>query len=67
MRRAVLRSSTVAAVVAWAFTLAMALLEVLHLAHGTSEHFAGTFALQGLVLAAVFTSAFVAARSEAPE
>ena len=67
MRRGLVGSATVAAGVAWAFTVAMALLEVVHLAHGTSEHFAGTFALQGLVLAAVFTGALVAARYEAPE
>lgn len=43
----------------------MALLEVVHLAHSQStEHFAGIFAMQALVLAAVFTvSAIVATRS----
>ena len=33
----------------------MALLEVVHLAHGQSEHFAGTFAMQAAIVAAVFT------------
>lgn len=65
MRRVSLWTFTVASVLFWAVALGMALLEVVHLAHGQStEHFAGVFAVQAVVVAAVFTvGARLAARS----
>jgi hypothetical protein len=62
MRRVSLWTFTIASALFWAFALVMALLEVVHLAHGQSEHFAGTFAMQAAIVAAVFT---VGARSAA--
>lgn len=55
MRRVSLWTFATASVLFWAFALVMALLEVVHLAHGQSEHFAGTFAVQAAIVAAVFT------------
>lgn len=64
MRRVALWTFTIASALFWAFALVMALLEVVHLAHGQYEHFAGTFALQAVTVAAVFTvAARVAARA----
>lgn len=64
MSRVVLWSFTIASVLFWGLALLMALLEVAHLAHGQSDYAAGTFAMQALVLAAVFTlGALAAARS----
>ena len=64
MRRVSLWTFTIASVLFWTFALVMALLEVVHLAHGQSEHFAGTFAVQAVIVAAVFTvAARVAART----
>jgi heme/copper-type cytochrome/quinol oxidase subunit 4 len=54
MRRASLWTLTIASVLFGVFALVMALLEVVHLALGQSEHFAATFAVQALVVAAVF-------------
>ena len=64
MKRASAKTLGVAAVLSGAFALVMALLEVWHLAHGQSEHFAGTFAVQALVVAAVLgISALTIARA----
>jgi len=64
MRRVSLWTLNIASALFGAFALVMGLLEVVHLAHGQSEHFAGTFALQALVVAAVFTvCALAVARS----
>ena len=65
MRLATLWVFTIASALSWGLGVVMALLEVVHLAHGQStEHAAGIFAVQALVLAAVFTvSALAAARS----
>ncbi len=56
---------TIASILFSALALVMALLEVVHLAHSQStEHAAGIFAMQALVLAAVFAvSALAATRS----
>ena len=53
MRRVSLWVFTIASVLFWAFALVMALLEVVHLAHGQYEHVAGTFAMQAAMVAAV--------------
>lgn len=68
MRRVSLWTFTAVSVLFWAFALDMALLEVVHLAHGQStEHFAGMFAMQAVVVAAVFTvGARLAGRSGQP-
>ncbi len=65
VRRGLLWTSSIAAVLWWGFALVMALLEVVHLAQGQStEHAAGVFAGQALVVAAVSTAgALVTARS----
>ena len=55
MRGVSLWTFTIASVLFWASALVMALLEVVHLAHGQSEHFAGSFAIQAVIVAAVFT------------
>ena len=63
MGRVWLWTSTIASVLSWGFALLMALLEVVHLAHGQSEHVAGTFAMHAVAVAAVFTvAARIAAR-----
>jgi succinate-acetate transporter protein len=65
MRRALLWTFTIVSLLFWGLALVMALLEVVHLAHGQStDHAAGYFAVQSLVVASVFTaSALVARRS----
>jgi len=50
---------SIASVLFGAFAVLMALLEVVHLAHGESGHFAATFAAQALIVAAVFTAGAV--------
>jgi hypothetical protein len=60
MRRASLWTLTIASVLFAVFAFVMALLEVVHLAFGQSEHFAATFAVQALVVAAVFTAGALA-------
>lgn len=59
MRRVSLWILSIASVLVGVFALLMALLEVVHLAHGQSEHFAATFAAQALVVAGVFTAGAV--------
>jgi len=65
MRRALRWTFTIASILFSGLALVMGLLEVVHLAHNQStEHFAGIFAMQALVLAAVFAvSALAAAMS----
>lgn len=53
MRRVSLWTLIVASALWGAFAVVMALLEVVHLAHGQSEHFAATFAAQALIVATV--------------
>jgi hypothetical protein len=56
MRRVLLWTFTLASLLFWGLAVVMALLEVVHLAHGQpTEHAAGTFAVQALVVAVVFT------------
>ena len=63
MRRVSLWTLTIGSVLFGVLALVMALLEVLHLAHGQSEHFAATFAAQALIVAAVFAIGALVARS----
>jgi branched-subunit amino acid ABC-type transport system permease component len=57
VRRALRRTFISLSVLCWGLALVMALLEVVHLAHGQStEHSAAIFAAQALVLAAVFSA-----------
>lgn len=65
MRRATQWTFTIASILFWGLALVMALFEVWQLAHSQpTEHAAGIFAMQALVLAAVFAvSALAAARS----
>ncbi len=62
MRRALRWTFTIASILFSGLALVMGLLEVVHLAHNQStEHFAGIFAMQALVLAAVFAVSALAA------
>lgn len=65
MRRALQWTFTVASILCSGLAVVLAFLEVVHLAHGQStEHAAGIFAMQAVVLAAVFAvSGLAAARS----
>jgi len=59
VRRVSLWILGIASVVFGVLAVLMALLEVVHLAHGEFEHFAGTFAAQALVVPGVLTAGAV--------